>query len=158
MHDALRVVVLATHSAAARHAASATCTALRALGRRYENRAGGDDAERARRKVARCFEEGSECVARVLRGFCEARVTREAMLAGCVAEAVGSVATHGVAPSELRLLGWGEHARLSHMCALIVAGAVNVDEWRARLPFGDRRNAVYFALIAATDAWAAAHA
>ena len=146
---ALCVVANVTHSAAVRHALSKTCTLLRAA---Y-------DAARAQRGpeggVARCFAEGHACVSSVVRSFCAGRLTTERLISDSIAEAVGAVCMCGVTVADLEARGWGEYARLRHMCTLIVAGAVNVDTWRVIVPSDARRRAVYFELLRATDAWAA---
>ena len=138
---ALCVVASTTRSAAARHALSSTCTLLR--------------AGLQKRGVARCFEDGRACVSSVVRSYCAGNLTTETLIADCIAEAVGAVRVCGVTVADLEARGWGEYARLRHMCTLIVAGAVNVDTWRALGLPDARRRAVYFELLRATDAWAA---
>ena len=139
---ALCVVANTTPSAAARHALSSTCTLLLRAGRQ-------------RRSLAQCFADGHACVSSVVRSYCAGNLTTEELISGSIAEAVGAVRVCGVTVAELEARGWGEHARLRHMCTLIVAGAVNVDTWRALGLPDARRRAVYFELLRATDAWAA---
>jgi hypothetical protein len=145
---ALCVVANVTHSAAVRHALSRTCTLLRAA--RAARTARGPESG-----VARCFAEGNACVSSVVRSFCAGRLTTERLISDSIAEAVGAVCMCGVTAADLEARGWGEYARLRHMCTLIVAGAVNVDTWRLIALSDARRRAVYFELLRATDAWAA---
>jgi hypothetical protein len=90
-----------------------------------------------------------------VRSFCAGRLTTERLISDSIAEAVGAVRMCGVTVADLEARGWGEYARLRHMCTLIVAGAVNVDTWRVIALSDARRRAVYFELLRATDAWAA---
>ena len=145
MLEAACVVAHATASAAVRHSLSLVCTALR------------DSVRLAPKadRVRRCFQEGHECVTRVIRAYCVGALTRERMLAESLAEAAGAIQTHGVTIEDLHSRGWGwEYARLRHMCTLIVAGAVNVDAWRTLVPSGERWHDVYVWLPRATDEWA----
>jgi hypothetical protein len=146
---ALCVVANATHSAAVRHALSRTCTLLRAAARAARPERGCESG------VARCFADGHACVSSVVRSFCAGRLTTERLISDSIAEAVGAVRMCGVTVADLEARGWGEYARLRHMCTLIVAGAVNVDTWRVIALSDARRRAVYFELLRATDAWAA---
>ena len=142
MLEAACVVAKATQSAAVRHALSRVCATLRAT---------PTDAEH---RVRLCFQEGHACVTAVILAFCEGKLTRERMLAECLAEAAGAIQTHGVTVADLYARGWGLYARLRHMCTLIVAGAVNVDAWRKLVPSGERWHDVYVWLPRATDEWA----
>ena len=142
MLEAACVVAKATQSAAVRHALSRVCATLRAT---------PTDAEH---RVRLCFQEAHACVTAVILAFCEGKLTRERMLAGCLAEAAGAIQTHGVTVADLYARGWGPYSRLRHMCTLIVAGAVNVDAWRKLVPSGERWHDVYVWLPRATDEWA----
>jgi hypothetical protein len=142
--DALVVAIARSGSMTVRHKATQVCRTLRVAA--HDHVATGCHVS--------CMRAGRASVSGVIRAFvasCE-----ETDLAGeCIEDAVGAVVVHRVCPTALA--GWGEYATLSHLVTLIVAGAVNVDEWRATMVargVGHRRHEVYCGVMRRVDAWA----
>jgi hypothetical protein len=143
--DALVVAIARSGSMAVRHKASQVCRTLRVA---------------AHDRIARgchvsCMRAGRASVSGVIRAFVTSPHDETDVAGECIEDAVGAVVVHRVRPTAL--VGWGEYATLSHLVTLIVAGAVNVDEWRATMAargVGHRRHAVYCGVMRRVDAWA----
>ena len=77
----------------------------------------------------------------------------EGFAAPFFAVAVGAVAVHRVRATHLA--SWGAYAHLWYVCTLVVASAINVDEWRVALVAAGReadRGAVYTSVIRTVEA------
>jgi hypothetical protein len=141
--DALVIAVARSESMTVRHKATQVCRALRVAA--HDGLATGCHV--------RCMRRGRASVSAIIRAF----VTGSARDLGaeCLADAVGAVVVHRVRPSALA--DWGQYAHLAHLVTLIVAAAVNVDEWRATLVARGAehlRHAVYCDVVRHVDAWA----
>jgi hypothetical protein len=144
--DALVIAVARSESMTVRHKATQVCRALRVAA--HDGIATGCHV--------RCMRRGRASVSAIIRAFVtgSARDSR-ALGEECLADAVGAVVVHRVLPSALA--DWGQYARLAHLVTLIVAAAVNVDEWRATLVARGAehlRHAVYGDVVRHVDAWA----
>ena len=143
--DALVIAIARSKSMSVRHKASQVCRTLRVA---------------ARDRIAtgcyiRCMHAGRASVSGVIRAFVTSPRDETDLAGECIEDAVGAVVVHRVCPTAL--VDWGEYARLSHLVTLIVAGAVNVDEWRATMVARGtehRRHAVYCGVMRRVDAWA----
>jgi hypothetical protein len=139
--DALVVVATRATSTAALHALSRVSATLRRVVMRHET----DDA------LAACMRAGKRAVTAVCRAY-----VREAFLdltARCVAEAVGAVVVYRLRKEHTA--HWGPHGSFWHVSTLIVASAINVDEWRVALIANGRaadRGAVYTNVIRDVEA------
>jgi hypothetical protein len=142
--DALVIAIARSGSMAVRHKASQLCRTLRAAA--HDGIATGCHVS--------CMRAGRASVSGVIRAFVTSPRDGTDLAGECLEDAVGAVVVHRVCPTAL--VGWGEYARLSHLVTLIVAGAVNVDEWRATLVARGtehRRHAVYCDVMRHVDAW-----
>ena len=142
--DALIIAIRRSDSMAVRHKATQVCRALRESA--HDGLAAGCHVS--------CMRAGRASVSAVIRAFVTGPDETD-LAAECIEDAVGAVVVHRVRPSALA--DWGEYARLSHLVTLIVAGAVNVDEWRATMVARGtehRRHAVYCGVMRRVDAWA----
>jgi hypothetical protein len=143
--DALVLVVSRTDSMAVRHMAMGACAALRAA-----------SVSGVERGLGGCLRAGQAAVGEVIRAFVERAAYASDLNARCIAEAVGSVVVHRVRAPDVA--HWGSFGHFGHVCTLVVAGAVNSDEWRVGLIARNRerdRVLVYHKIIGAVDAWAA---
>ena len=138
--DALVVVATRANSTAVLHALSRVCATLRSVTMRDSGDA-----------LARCMLAGKHAVTAVLRAYCAAEFA--GLTARCVDEAVGAVVVYGLRHEDIA--SWGAFAHFWYVSTLIVAAAVNVDEWRVALVASGRgadRAAVYAGVIAAAEA------
>ena len=155
--NALVIAVSRSGSMTVRHKSSRVCRALRV--------AAHDGIEAG--CLARCLRAGRHSTTAVIRAFvsgeAHAEFTKSAMLADeCIDDAVGAVVVYRINAGHLA--HWGrdgrdpEYARPEHLCTLIVAGAVNVDEWRATLVargLEQHRHVVYCGVPRCVDEWSA---
>ncbi len=74
---------------------------------------------------------GSRAVTDTIRAFVERGEGAETLASRCADEAVGAVVVYRIRPAHLA--DWGQYGHRWHLATLIVASAVNVDEWRASL-------------------------
>jgi hypothetical protein len=144
--DALTLVVARTRSMAVRHRAAGACVALRAA-----SRSGVESG------LGACLRAGQAAVGDAIRAFIDGTIAATELPARCVDEAIGSVVVHQI--RALDIAHWGSSfGHFGHVCTLIVAGAVNTDEWRARLIARGRerdRTLVYHKVIFAVEELAA---
>ena len=141
--DAL--VVVATHatSTAVLRALSRACSTLRHAALRAETEA----------TLAACMLAGKKAVTAVLRDFVRGGVPD--LTERCVDEAVGAVVVYRL--RHAHIASWGAYAHFWYVSTLIVASAINVDEWRAALVAKGRdadRGAVYTDVIRTVEALA----
>jgi hypothetical protein len=143
--DALVLVVSRTRSMAVRHRALGACTALRVA-----------SLSGVERGLGACLRTGQAAVGDVIRAFVAGAVDAKELNARCIDEAVGAVVVHGICA--LDVAHWGAFGHVGHVCTLVVAGAVNDDEWRVGLLARNRacdRVLVYHRIIDAVDSYAA---
>jgi hypothetical protein len=155
---ALVIAVSRSGSMTVRHNSSRVCRALRV--------AAHDGIEAG--CLARCIRAGGHSVAAVIRAFvakahADSVDLRALVLADeCIDDAVGAVVVHRINAGHLA--HWSrdgrdpEYARPEHLCTLIVAGAVNVDEWRKTLiarGLDQHRHLVYSRVPRCVDEWSA---
>ena len=141
-HDGLVVAIRRCESMTARHLASRSCVSARAAARKGV--ALGD--------VRACSRVAHAAITALVLAFCADAHAALDLDRRCILEAAGAIVVHGITPADLT--AWGGFARLEHFVTLIVAGAINVDDWRHLLR-GERRRHVYVSVLAATDEWAA---
>ncbi len=117
--------------------------------------------------LARCLRAGRHSLTDVIRAFvtgdANTRVTSAIALAdACIDDAVAAVVVHRINAGHLA--HWSrdgldpEYARPEHLCTLIVAAAVNVDEWRKTLiarGLEQHRHVVYYGVTRRVDEWSA---
>ena len=138
--DALVVVATRATSTAVLHALSRACSTLRSVVMRDSSDA-----------LARCMLAGKRAVTAVLRAYCAAEFA--GLTERCVAEAVGAVVVYRLRHEDIA--SWGTYAHFWYVTTLIVASAINVDEWRVALIAHGRagdRGAVYTGVIRHAEA------
>jgi hypothetical protein len=140
---ALVVVAARETSTAVAHALSRVSATLRSVTMRAESDAA----------LGECMRAGKRAVTCVVRAFVRGELDAAGLTARCIAEAVGAVAVHRVRATHLA--SWGAYAHLWYVCTLVVASAINVDEWRVALVAAGReadRGAVYTSVIRTVEA------
>jgi hypothetical protein len=140
---ALVVLAARARSTAVAHALSRVNATLRSATMRAESDAA----------LGACMRAGTDAVTDVVRAFVRGETGAAGLTARCVAEAVGAVVVHRVRTRHLET--WGAYAHLWYVCTLVVASAINVDEWRVALVAAGReadRAAVYSRVIATVEA------
>jgi hypothetical protein len=138
--DALVVAGTRATSTALLHALSRVCATLRSVAMRERDAA-----------LERCMRAGKRAVTAVLREYC--RGSFAGLTARCVDEAVGAVVVYRLRQEDIA--GWGTYAHFWYVSTLIVAAAINVDEWRVALIARGRgadRGAVYTNVIRDVEA------
>jgi hypothetical protein len=141
MEKALVVVATRAESTATLHLLSRVSSTLRRVVLRAET----DDT------LARCMRAGKHAVTAVIRAYVHERFP--GLTERCVDEAVGAVVVYRLRHEHIA--SWGAHAHFWHASTLIVASAVNVDEWRVALIARGReadRGAVYTNVIRHVEA------
>ena len=152
--NALVIAVSRSGSMTVRHKSSRVCRALRV--------AAHDGIEAG--CLARCLRAGRHSTTAVIRAFVSGEAHAESALLAdeCIDDAVGAVVVYRINAGHLA--HWGrdgrdpEYARPEHLCTLIVAGAVNVDEWRTTLVargLEQHRHVVYCGVPRCVDEWSA---